>query len=284
MRGGENLELYIYYFSFFMSIFFAFILRYLKEYKNKIGRIVIPLISGLPLFIICAIRYDVGTDYFGYINAFHRAQLYGIECWTDEVGFYFFNRIIGIFTENAQWVLISCAAIFIFFTFTHIFKDSSNPELSIFLLFGTTFFFMSLNGVGQMTGVAILFFSIRYIEKREFKKFILCVLIAMQFHYSCVLFLMIYFFPKVKASKNVILLMVVAIFISSPLLTVAAMKIISLTPYAGYFDSMYHMEGLKLFTISNVINILILLFANFVSKNDKHLDKKYMHYLLALVG
>lgn len=275
--------MYIYFITFLLSIGLSVLGNHIVNFKTKKGRVIFSLIAGFPLFAVSAIRYNVGTDAESYISDFYLVNQFDRTYWNGEIGFYWFNKLVGYFTSNGQWILVICAAIFIGFVFQQIFEDSEDKNLSIFLLYGTTYYFMAQNGVGQTTGCAILLFSIRYIERREFKKFAVCVIVASVFHYSCALFIVAYFISLIYKFRKKIWIITAFIFLSSSMLTRLAMVLLLHTPYAKYFGTEYQVGHLGYVSIT--INILVLLLASLAANNMKIKDKKFeIYYSLQVVN
>ena len=231
------------------------------------------ILSALPLFLIAALRYGVGTDYFyTYVPYFNLLEA-GIDPKDKEPLFKLLNHIIIFFNGSSQWVFVFCGLMFTYLSYSQIFKDSPYPWLSILLLLGMTYYFISLNAVRQMIGASILLYSIRFIESKSLKKFLLCVLAAAGFHYSCSLFIVVYLAAKLKLNltKSIILsTLFLALFL---LIKDYVLEAIRITSYGWYLGSKFDNGKLGYFTLA--IQFVVFLFSSVTS----NLTCKYRIYL-----
>lgn len=191
--------------------------------------------SALPLFLLAALRYGIGTDYHGYIRSIETVSRHGVRGNYEPL----YGRIVTIILYlklHPQWLIAICAAIYIYVVFISIFRDSPYPLLSIFLFFGSTYYFIGFNAVRQILGCVFLLYSLKYIESKEFKKFLLCVLIAGGFHYSALLFVVVYFLAGIKFTPAKTFFFTVSFFsIESALIKLIRILIVN-TKYAVYLD------------------------------------------------
>ena len=229
----------IYYLAFGLSMFFAWLCMHMKSYvkKRKIGYAV--FFSAMPLFLVAALRYGIGADYFSYIHIFQLAEI-GIFPKIEFL-FNFTNLAIAYVGLSEQWFFIVCAALFCFFTYRAIFEESPYPVLSVFLLLGMYFFLASLNIVRQMVGASILLFGIKFIISGELKKYVLCVIAAFGFHFSCILFLPFYWLRNFKMTrKKVIFLSILVVAaLSTNILDNIIFNIMPLFNVEHYIGSKY---------------------------------------------
>lgn len=231
------------------------------------------ILSAMPLFLIAALRYGVGTDYFYTYMPYFNLLEAGIDPKNKELLFKLLNQTIIFFNGSGQWVFVFCGLMFTYFSYSQIFKDSPYPWLSILLLFGMTYYFISLNAVRQMVGASILLYSIRFIESKNLKKFLLCVLAAAGFHYSCGLFMIAYLAAKLKLNliKSIILS---TIFLSFFLLVKDyVLDTIRLTSYGWYLGSNFDNGKVGFFTLA--IQFAVFLF----SSVNSNLTYEYRIYL-----
>jgi len=111
--------------------------------------------------------------------------------------------------------------------------------MSIFLLVGMTHYFAFLNIMRQMVGMAIVIFSIRYVEKKDLKRFIICIILAGGFHYTCFLFLPLYWLGMYRLSPKKIVIILISVLLGYSLIEELILKVIGLTKYSWYIGKTY---------------------------------------------
>ena len=215
--------------------------------------------SALVYVFLTGLRYGIGQDYFyTYIPYFRRISMdFGYR--DEEIGFYALNWVVSRFTKDPTPVFLVCSVIFFGMTYAAIMRESSNPVLSVFLLFGMSYVFIFMNAMRQLTAVSVLFFSMRYIEQRNPLKFAMCVALACTFHVSSLIFLLAYWFPTLKINIPICLLSVLGVSILRNQVAAAINAIISRTIYAGYIGSVF--DNGRTGNVIIAINIVVLLFS-----------------------
>ena len=191
--------------------------------------------SMLPLFFVAAFRYYVGTDYGAYVRAF--VQIGNGRSSSMEWLYQALSRIISRFGGNYVWIFVVSALVFLIPTFLHIFKYSPYPVLSIFLLFGMTYYFAFLNQMRQLMASAILMYSMRYIEDEKPLRFGLCVAIATGFHSTSWAFLILYFLRKLRLTPLKAAVIAVASWLLYNPLSTLLVRILQETEYSTYIGS-----------------------------------------------
>lgn len=238
------------------------------EYKTR-DLLFRAFIAGLPLTIISSIRYDVGRDYLSYKLRFNQIAS-GSIIEDFEPLFSLLNKTISKAGREYPWLFAITSLIFVTLMMVIILRDSAYPELSSYLLVTTTYYFSAMNGIRQMIGCSIILFSIKYIENRKKIPFIICLLFAMGFHQSCLLFVISYFLYDKLITKKFVVFSTIIIGVSSSIIARLINYIVSFTKYNWYLDSAYS-ESKSGGYITFSIGILILVFALlFFDENDKH--------------
>ena len=245
-----------------------------KSKKFKITRFGLAVFcASLPPMFISAARYYVGTDYLEtYYSGFYRI-LEGSVVDGFEIGFYLLNRFIQLFSSNAFWLFAVTSIIIVGTTYKAMADISIDVPLSIILFLATRYYFIGMNGVRQFMGLAFLAYSIRYVFERDFKRFGVYVFMASIFHYTCLLFIPVYFISKVKLNMRRIILAIIgdiAVFsVGVPLILRALIG----TKY-GLLAIKYDLAGIK-FTIFTIAVNVILFIVGYASNNRRKNDLKY---------
>lgn len=282
----------VYSLTFFMSLFLYYIIspnlkkNNLENFKkNKIIRRNFSInrvrcavfFASLPPMFISAVRYYVGTDYLKtYYTGFYRI-LEGRYVDGFEIAYLMLNKIIQLFSDNVFILFIITSIIFIGIVYESIFILSDNIPCSIILLFITRYYFISMNGIRQFIALSILMYSIKYVIKRDLKKYIIFLILATSFHYTSILFMPVYFFSYLKISKKrafqFIIISVVFFIVSSSII----LKILNGTKY-GLIVSKYSLPGIK-FTIFTITLNLFILLISYLGYKKRCNDIKYRIFL-----
>lgn len=234
-------------------------------------------LSFIPMWVLIAFRdMTVGVDSWGTYYKIYRFLHYGDYSNTiyagNELGYSVLNRMCLYFSDSYQTIIIVTGTITWFLFFRYIVKNSSNPSLSMIILFVSFFYFHSFNGIRQFMAMGILLQGMNYIYERKLLKYSIVVFIAMMFHVSAAVFFIFYFLYPVRISVARAL---IGIF-SAILLVRGGFSIIakigSVTKYGKWFSSAgAYAYGFTLsdFVIDSVLLIVALIITN---HNDKYIN------------
>lgn len=260
-----------------VSVFFASCARRLQyETEYRKAYYVYGILSVLPFLMVSSIRYRVGTDWPIYDEYFHAINE-GTNSFREPL-FNLLNRIIYLFTNDSQLLFVTVAVITLSFTFTAIYQQSKYIPFSIILYFLSTIYFNSLNQMRQAIAMSIFLYVSKYIWTKNWKKYMLWILVAVGFHISALIYVPVYFLYgwRAEIKKHIVLFGIV--IVSMPVLKVVIIAILKLTPYAWYFDSAYSEND---FMVAGfVISFLILVFMeyyNYIGNTD---DDKTVHFMV----
>lgn len=171
-------------------------------------------LSFLLLWLIGALRYEVGVDYGHYLSNQIPRVLGGEFSAVEPLGAIIF--IVGAWMGDYQYIFVIIHFIIMYFVLKSIFQQSVNYTFSIFLLFFTGFFNTSLNLMRQTVAISLFLYGIKFIYQKNFKKYFTAIIFAAMFHITALFFYTpIYFFYEKKASKKNIVGMIILIAISS---------------------------------------------------------------------
>lgn len=234
------------------------------------------ILATIPIIINASIRYNVGNDYNGYISNFY-AYKYGTPDWGEPI-YAVINKLLIFFDANYQWLFFIFAVIFIIPIFLQIQEDSPIPTLSIYLLFATKYYFAYLNISRQLCACAILFYSIRFIEKKDLKKFIVLCVIASGMHTTSIVFIPMYFLANYRFTVRKAAIITSFLFVLKPSIENLMTYIFQRTKYVTYLGTYYDYEGAHYFNllIQGVIFLMAIMFRN---ARDNEENKKYNIYI-----
>ncbi len=236
--------------------------------KFKTLFIVFFILSLLPQTLVSGLRYGIGTDYFytyypNFINIFIDDYTYS------EKPFVWLNMFLRLMTDNPVWLFLLMALLFTLFTELTIIKISDNWIVSTFLVFGCSFFFVSLNQSRQMVGMAIAMYGMTFILDKKFLKFLIFILLASCFHLSCLIYLPFYFIIRNNFIKKYWLFFAIPILVFTPLIKEAIYYLVSLTKYSYYLEDPAYNTGQYMhayFVSTLVVEIVGLIYYNRLRK------------------
>lgn len=267
--------MYIYLMMLAISLLFCYLA---EDVKNKKIKIILKILSAVPFFIISAIRYDVGTDYFyRYVPNFNSIAM-GNDVVNLEMLFKIIIKISLLFSTDYQYFFVIMSAMMIFAIFFVIYKYSKEPLISIFIFFGGCFFFQSLNITRQLiaASVAVIFYQL-LIEKK-YKYVIPTMVLAFLIHETSIVMLIGIFLTK-KVIANPIVLIILMILISSfsGILNDFVDVIISETKFSYYTDSKFDRGEVNEEEI--VVNISIYLLCYYILFRSKLKNRTSILYI-----
>lgn len=153
------------------------------------------LLLNLALFVLSFIRWETGTDWTAYNNFFHSAIEWNLES-EFEWGFARLNELVKIIFDSYTVLLFLLGIILFTFQSKAIIKFSPYPITSLLFLWSVTF--SNIFFVRQSIATVILFFSIRFIQKRKMFYFLLMVAVATMFHRTSLIFLIAWWVYPLK--------------------------------------------------------------------------------------
>ena len=227
--------------------------------QQLLNRICIAAIFAV-LFLTCALRVGVGNDYITYIQNAHEIYVGGIT--VTEWGYNLVVKMLYVLSGSENYLLLF--GFFGFWTILIFMKamyDQSCDFAVSFLLFMTLgIYFRSFNTVRYYLVLAITLYSLRYVVKKEYVKFILLILLAALFHKSVLVVIPLYIicnriWPK-WFYAIVGVLTVLMYILKEPIMRLA------LVLYPSYKDTIYLTEGVglreNLFSIGRCVLVLVM--------------------------
>lgn len=253
----------------------------LDKGKTKKGKdyLLVALIPFILLFLVSAIRFDVGTDFkdtYVYtfnlvLNKSQNIRFDFLPLWLD--------KILVFLHANVQWFFIITSFVMNWYIFRSIMTQSNNKMLSYYIYICGTLYFFSMNGIRQSIVIGIFYYTFRFIQEKKLGKYLIYNLIGCLIHSSAILFLPLYFIlnKKIKSSLKIISLIVISgsMAIILPIIS----NILLQTKHAMYITNGAY-SALENINLSTVLNFLIFLIYEFVIDQDPK-DRIYAncHYI-----
>lgn len=185
------------------------------------------------LFLLSAIRYDVGVDYVNYEELFENS-LYSINPKIKEIGFAFFLYSLNTMGFPYELFVVIFSVLSIYFVSKYILKYSPFIFLSIIIFYSFgQFYFNTFNAVRQTLAAYIFLNCLTLIERKKVKTYLfMCLITSIFVHASFILLFLLYFFLRRKYSIKIKCIFFLLIFITSNVFV----NLMSISFYAIYLD------------------------------------------------
>lgn len=165
--------------------------------QQTVNRILLIAVFLL-LFAVSACRIAVGNDYWVYRDDFLLIEQSRHVSF--EFGFVWVVRLLQSMLDHDQYLPIF--AVFSFFTVLFFVRGMADQSeqfcFTVFLLMTGGYYFSSLNSVRYYLVLSVALYSIKYVLRGEWGKFVFCIVIAAAFHKSVLIVIPLYFL----ASRN----------------------------------------------------------------------------------
>lgn len=217
------------------------------------------------LFLTSALRFEVGNDYYNYAVTAHEVYYNGYV--VTEVGFNYLVKVVYNLFGGEYYEIVF--AIFAFATLVIFLKamyEQGDIFYEVFFLFMTFgLYFQTFNTMRYYFALAVAFYSMRYVLRKDWLRFVLLIGIASLFHKSVLIVIPVYFLATLDWNKWVIigitLLGAICLCLKSPLLKLA------LYLYPSYRDTIYLEGGTSISSIIRGVAILGFMIYIFYSCN-----------------
>lgn len=115
-----------------------------------------------------------------------------------EIGYVLLNSFFKIFSSHVE-LMLWCVHTYILVNIYLLFKDKADNFFKLFLPY-FIFFFISIQVgiVRQMLAILVFYKSIKYIEQRNFLKFLCYAAIAFSFHRTAIILPVVYWICRIK--------------------------------------------------------------------------------------
>ena len=272
----------IYVGALLVTLFFSTLYN---RVNNKRAKVLYIIASILPLTIISAIRYNVGTDYLFRYAPDYLNIIKGCDVPNLEIAFKILIKICVLFSHD--YVLLFCvtSVIINYFIFKTIFKYSKNIQLSIILYFLTSNYFISMNLVRQYISMSILlYFSIDYLHNNKIYKYLIAQVSAILFHTMSVVFVVTLFLKKkiIKPIYTVVTTVILFLFAKNILQffinLIKFMGLKNVSKYNRYLSQIKGDFAISAFIIEILIYIIFYFIIRQLKVKNKNIDKETIFY------
>jgi len=230
----------------------------------------------LALFGVSACRIAIGHDYWEYTDIFNLIEQ-GRYVST-EFGFNLLVKICHFIfgTEGKSYIAIfAVIAFFTMFFFVRALCDQSeNFGCSFFLFMVFGYYLSTFNSIRYYLVLAVAIYSVKFILKKKYAHFVLCILLAAPFHMAVLFVLLAYPLALMKWNKWSV--SVVSVIVVSLLVFPQFYRKLIFTFYPFYENSVYDTGETSLINIARCIGTLV--FALIYYKTALKDNRKNMFY------
>ena len=269
------------------AIIICFFFGMITEKLEGRNSIVLKLVPMITLFIISAIRYNVGIDYSGTYTDVYYWVVSGFKNIRMDAGLLWLYRVIVFFGLNLQWIFVITSFIINLYIFKSIEKISSDKKLSYLIYICSTFYFFGMNGIRQAISMALFYFSLNYIPEKKWVKFIVTNLIGALFHETALLFIPLYYLILHRfKSKKTYIAIACAIFFATPFLVPIIVNVLKNTRYVLYFlnNNYSAMNSINLSAIINIIFCVLFIIKIDLKDKSKEGTLAFSFFICHYVG
>jgi hypothetical protein len=204
----------------------------------------------------------VGIDYPSYI------EIFNYEEFTKEPGRTFMISLVKGIYGTGQLYIFVMAVITEFFAYKTLIRYEKNNFwfLTIIYYCVSLFYIASFNGSRQYMAIAVMLWSLHYVENSFLKYMTISLIAGFAFHFSALVFIPLYFFLKHSFSKKYLIIILICVIFANQML----IELLNYTPYAKYLVYMDNdgRENKVQFTqyILLIISFFLVLFGDIFKK------------------
>lgn len=189
------------------------------------------------LFLLSALRMEVGNDYKNYAITCHEVWVDGIV--VTEVGFNLLVKLVYTLAGCENYIIVFAIFAFatLFLFIKAMYEESESFVISIFLFMMLGIYFRTFNTMRYYFVLAVALYSLRYVVRKQYTKFIIMICVAALFHKSVLFVIPVYLVAAYVSKKwHYIVLGVcgIAAFLAKDIVMAIALKL-----YPSYEETSY---------------------------------------------
>lgn len=230
---------------------------------------------------VSACRIAVGNDYWVYRDNFNLiAQERHVA---SESGFNYIVKWIQIWFGYDKYLPVFAffSIVTVFFFVRALYDQGSNFAFSLYLLMTGGYYFNSLNSVRYYLALAIALFSMKYVLRGDYGKFILWILAGTMFHKSILLVIPVYLAARFLAAASLRKWHYIAggIFLGTLIFGQSIYREIIFSFYPFYRNSVFDNGELSYANILKCVCVLALCFLCYRRSLQQDIKNRFYFYL-----
>lgn len=266
------ISLVVYNYMMILSIFFAW-LGGLS--KSKLNKFFFVFISFLIIIFPTVIRFDLGPDYYGYVNIFDDLRYRDQPPIYVEYSFFYISKLF----RNIDFGYVYILSVYSFLSLLILYYYSGAKHLPyvLFLFFTTSVGYFTFDDqVRQFLAISIWILSVRFIVERKFLHYVTICSVASFFHFSAILLIPFYFIARltlsVKSMIFIFILMVLVFYFNAS--SFIFKQLFELVPYYNKYahQADYVISGTATSTgLGVLLNMFVFMYAILYREKAGHI-------------
>lgn len=281
---------------YFIFIYIVFTYMISKIINKKFNDRIFLALNFIFLLILAAFRdVSVGNDTVEYYRIFNLVSsinfidgIFNISRY--EIGYLLLNYVVTRFTNNFNIILFITSFLYLYSTFKFIEKYSKSKFMAVMLFFTFSMYYLIFNIQRQCIAIAIFLYAIKFLENKQYIRYIISILLATMFHYIAIILLCLCYIPKINLyNKKIAVKSVLFSCFIAYVIAYVVTKFGVYIPYFGHYliDSEYSKGGIR---IASVILagirlgiIILILFINGFKENNSKTNADYIFNYIAFL-
>lgn len=173
--------------------------------SDRKNRVAMTLFWLLLLFFLMFRHREIGRDLGNYEHIFRAIAQSGWSYAFDrsaEVAYNILNKLISVLTDDFQWVMAVSAVLSTVFMAGAYRRYSEDASLSIVLFVNLSNFVFLFSGLRQAIAISLGFLAFECVRRKKWLCFLLVVTVAMLFHTSAFILLVMYPLYHARITKR----------------------------------------------------------------------------------
>lgn len=195
---------------YLIILFFLLAIFLLLKPKWKYNKYIYVLIGVILAFTAGLRPEDATNDYMGYLKAYYTINDYSSRL---EPTFYIIVSFVKVVFSNPVFLFIIYAILGVSLKFIAIKQISELYLLSALIYFTSFFLLHEMTQIRAGVASGILLLCIKPLYQRNLKKFIILVALSISFHYSALVFLLLWFLNPKNIDRKFYLSLIPIVYI-----------------------------------------------------------------------
>ena len=235
----------------------------LDVFKRNSNKAIVTFWVGI--FLLLVLRHEtIGIDLPNYRLIFEFISKSDIKTSLGrsvEIGYSFLNKVVSVFSSDFRLLLIVVAVLSVLFIAKVYAKNSFDAALTIVLFVNLSNFALLFSGLRQTIAISLGFLAFEFVREKKLVRFLIVVVIAMLFHTSAFMLLLMYPTYHARITKESLIVVVPVIGVvfafNRQIFTILGLVLSRYTKYDATITSTGAYTMLILFILFAIFSYLI---------------------------